>query len=391
MSKARFNWRIFGVLSGAHFINDMYANFLPQLLPFLLSSRGFSLTQGANMVALFTISASFLQPFFGYLVDMKGQRWLVSVGTLWMALLLGLSGLIPSYPLLLLVITLAGLGTAAFHPQASAMIGHIGGSRKGLILASFIALGNLGLAVSPLIYLPMFSHFGIRTTWVVIFPGVLTTLLLYFLAPSQEAQKENEPGLGQVFAALGRASGELGKLMLVVAIRSLVHTGLMILLPLYFLARNYSPAVTGSLVFATLAIGAVGGVIGGYISDRFGRKPLIVGSLGLASVVFYGFLNTSGAISFVLLGLGGMCLLSSFSVTVAAAQDVIPENKAMASGLSLGFAIGMGGLAVSPLGRYADLHGVEAAVHLVFVLPVFAALIALFLKGDERAAGKVES
>lgn len=380
MSSSQVKWGTVGVLSLAHLMNDMCTNFLPQLIPFLIATQGFSVTAGATLVAVFTISSSVVQPLFGYLVDMKGQRWLVFVGTLWMALLLGITGLIPSYPLLLVVAALAGLGTAAFHPQAAAMVGQVSGNSKGFVLAAFIAMGNIGLAISPLALLPLFHHYGTGSTWVIIIPGVLATLFLYWFAPRPELRRNTSPGLDQVFTALKRASAELGKLMLVVAVRSLVHTGTMTLLPLYLLARKFSPENTGYLMFATLAAGAVGGLIGGYISDRYGRKPLIVYSLALASLFFYGFLYTGGFLSFVLLALGGMALLSSFSVTVAAAQEVIPENKALASGLSLGFAIGMGGLAVSPIGKYADIYGIDAAVHLVFLLPLAAAFIGLFLK-----------
>jgi len=385
MRQGKFNWGAFSILSVAHLINDMYANFMPQLLPFLTIERGLSVAKGATLMAAYTIGSSLLQPFFGYLVDVKDQRWLVYVTGLWTALLLGITGLISNYYLLLVVAALAGLGSAAFHPQASAMVGEIGGNRRGFILSGFIAMGNLGLAVTPLVLLPLFNAFGLGVSWVTIFPGLLASLFLYKYAPRQKGRKGNSPGLSQVMKALGKASGELGKLVFVVSLRSLVHTGLMTLLPLYLLAHKFSVANTGYLMFVTLATGAVGGVIGGYISDRYGRKPLIVGSLVLSSVFFWGFLNTGGVISFGFLALGGMALLSSFSVTVAVAQDVIPENRAIASGLSLGFAIGMGGLAVSPVGKYADIYGVDAAVHLVFLLPVVAAVIALALKGEENA------
>jgi len=108
---------------------------------------------------------------------------------------------------------------------------------------------------------------------------------------------------------------------------------------------------------------------------------VIVASLILASLFFNGFIVTEGILSIVLLVLGGMTLLSSFSVTVVIAQEIIPENKALASGLSLGFAIGIGGFAVSLVGKYADVFGVHSAIQLLFFIPLLAGILGLFLKG----------
>ena len=199
-------------------------------------------------------------------------------------------------------------------------------------------------------------------------------------------KEKNHKEMGQVINALKKSSRELSKLVLVVSLRSLVNTSFIMLLPLYFLEMKLSHKIVSSLMFATLAAGAIGGLIGGYISDKYGKRPLIAFSLFLSALFFYGFLYTTGPISILLLALGGMSLLSSFSVTVAFAQDVIPENKAMASGLSLGFAIGIGGLAVTPIGKLAELYGIEIALHLAFIIPAAAGLIALSLKDDKKAA-----
>ena len=369
------------VLFAAHLINDMYTNFLPQLVAVLIAFRTLSVGAGSALVAVFTISSSVVQPVFGYLVDQKGQRWLLFVGTLWMALLLGSTGYISNYPLLFIVSALSGLGTAAFHPQAAAMVGQASDKNKGLVMSSFIAMGTIGLALSPLLLLPLFHTYGTKYTWLAFFPGILATILLYRYAPRVSKEKNNGPKLSQALSDLKKSSTELTKLMLVVALRSLTHTGLMTLLPVYFLSQKLSSQNTGLLMFATLIAGAVGGIIGGYISDRFGRKPLIVSSLIMASIFFNGFLLTKGLLSIALLVLGGMALLSSFSVTVVIAQEIIPENKALASGLSLGFAIGIGGLAVSLIGKYAEIFSLSSAIHLLFYIPLFAGLMGLSLKG----------
>jgi FSR family fosmidomycin resistance protein-like MFS transporter len=105
-------------------------NYVQTLLPFLVAA-GMSVGRGAFLISAFTITSSLLQPISGYLSDQKNQRWMVYVGTLWMAVLLGFVGVIKNYPLLVIIIALAGLGTALFHPQASAMVTAVSGERKG--------------------------------------------------------------------------------------------------------------------------------------------------------------------------------------------------------------------------------------------------------------------
>jgi len=251
-------------------------------------------------------------------------------------------------------------------------------------MSSFIAMGNLGLAISPVLLLPLFRNYGVEYTWVAIFPGLLAALLLYFYAPRISIPaKQDSPKLSQLLKSIGNSSNsELFKLIVIVVLRSVVHTGLMTLLPIYFLSRDFSAQFTGSLIFAALTAGSVGGIIGGYISDRFGSKPLVFCSMLLASASFYGFFTLSGPVSFILLGFGTMALLSSFSVTVILAQELIPENTALASGLSMGFAVGIGGLGVSIIGRYADAFGIDAAMQLLFLVPLLAAMLAIFLKSS---------
>jgi len=374
-----------GVLSLAHMVNDMYSNYLPQMLPFLVAATALSATRAAILVSAFTISSSFIQPIFGYFLDRQGKRWLVHVGTLWMAIMLGLTGLVNNYLLLVLLASLAGLGTAAFHPQASTMITIVSGDRKAVLLSTFIAFGNIGFALSPLLLVPLFLTYGLGATIYTIIPGIFVALLLFFFAPKDNGLGGNAPTLGEVLHSLHNARTELLAITSVIGIRALAFTGLLTILPLYFQAQNLTSLASSHIVFIMLFSGAIGGILGGYISDRFGRKPLIVSSLVLATPLFYGFSHTQGTLSIFFLALAGASLLSSFSVTVVAAQEAIPNNKSLAAGLTMGFAGGVGGLLVIIIGRIADLYGLSTAISVLFFLPLVAGITALFMKNRPSA------
>lgn len=385
-SEQPIEYSTISVLSLAHMLNDMYSNYLPQMLPFLVAATALSATRAAILVSAFTISSSLIQPIFGYFLDRQGKRWLVHVGTLWMAIMLSLTGLVHNYFLLVLLASLAGLGTAAFHPQASTMITVVSGDRKAVLLSTFIAFGNVGFALSPLILVPLFQNYGLGATIYTVIPGIFVALLLYFHAPKNTSlSSENPPTLTEVIRSLQNARKELLAITSVIAIRALAYTGLLTILPLYFHAQYLSSIASSHLVFIMLFSGAIGGILGGYISDRYGRKPLIVSSLVLASPLFYGFLYTQGTLSIVFLALAGACLLSSFSVTVVAAQEAIPNNKSLAAGLTMGFAGGIGGLLVIVIGGIGDLYGLSTSISVLFFLPLLAGIIALFMKNRPSA------
>lgn len=378
-----------GVLSLAHMLNDLYSNYLPQLLPFLMIVySGFTATHAAVLVSAFTITSSFAQPVLGYFLDRKGKRWMVYVGTLWMAVMLCLTGLVHEYWLLVLLAGLAGIGTAAFHPQASTMVNVLSGKYKAVMLSAFVAAGNIGFALGPLFLIPLFQYYGLRATVVTVIPGILVTILLAFFAPRNAELARSAPAVREVWRSIQAARKELSAIISVIAIRSFAYTGMLTMLPLYFQAKNLSNIAASHMLTLMLFTGAVGGILGGFISDYYGRKRLIVGSLIVSTPLFFAFFYTEGLTSTIFLGMAGATLLSSFSVTVIATQEAIPENKALAAGLSMGLAGGVGGLLVVLIGRVADHWGLSTAVFVLFCLPIVAGLLALLMK--DRPAARSE-
>ena len=371
-------------LSVAHLFNDWYMNYLPTLLPFLIAA-GLGVTRGAFLISIFTLTSSVVQPLFGYLVDRKNQRWLVYAGTVWMAVLLALIGVVEYYPLMLFLAAAAGLGTAAFHPQASAMVTAVSGNRRGLFQSLFIAGGNVGWAFTPLMVVPFIQFYGLAYSPVFMLPGILVALMLWWAAPRSKGQPVKKPA-APLSLNLGPAFYDVTKIVLVVAVRSLAFFGLITFLPIYFMERGVT-AVNGSyLIFTMLFAGALGGLVGGFLSDRVGRKKVIVTSLFLATPLFYLFLASHGILAYLSLALAGASLLASFSVTVVAAQEIMVNSNATASGLMLGFGIGIGGLGVGLMGILAGFLGTGWVISMLVWLPLLAGLMGLLVRERQQVA-----
>lgn len=370
-----------GILSMGHMLNDMYSNFLPQLLPFLVVSiPDFSPSRAAVLVASFNISSSLFQPIFGYMVDGRGKGWLIYIGTLWMSVFLSLTGLTDNYFLMVALAAAAGLGTSAFHPPASAFVHGLDARRKAVYQSVFVAFGNIGFALAPLLMVPLFQFHGLKASWLLIIPGIFASLFLFFALPRQTEGKVRKATLLKVWASLKKSEHDIIVILAVIMLRAAAYTGLLALLPLYFHEKGFSNIAGSRALTLMLAAGALGGIAGGFISDRWGRRPLIVWSLLLATPMFFSFLLLNGESAEILLSLGGVCLLASFSVTTVVTQDLIPEQKALAAGLSLGFSNGMGAFIAIIVGKLADVWGLTAALGLLAVLPAISGIVCLGLR-----------
>ncbi|HSQ41492.1 MAG TPA: MFS transporter [Fibrobacteraceae bacterium] len=376
-------------LSFSHVVNDWYMNFLPATLPLLVLS-GLSVQRSALLMSIFTLTSSVIQPVFGYLVDRFHQNWLVYLGTAWMALLLSFTGVVHSYGLLVVLALFSGLGTAAFHPQASAMVARLGGTRKAFWMGFFISMGNVGVALAPLLLVPYLQRYGLPATRYLFVPGFVAAFLVWLAIPQNGGApqiKKAPPTLGNLKSALR----PLLKILSVVSLRSWTYFSLISFLPLFHKAKGIPLDSSGRLLFLMLATGAAGGLLGGYFWDKIRGKTrvnwLLVLTLALSSPLLMTYLlSPESTYSLIILGLAGALLLGSFSITVILAQDAVGQNAALASGLMLGLGIGIGGLGVGITGWAIDHWGAVPVLQGLVWLPFCAALLALSLKKVEKRA-----
>ena len=378
------------LLSLGHFANDTYPGFLAPLQPLLMQQAQYGLTLAGVLTSIASISGSIMQPVFGLWADKLRRPWLVILGPLVTALLFGSIGWWHNWYALAAVVLLGGLGTAAFHPQAAAITGQTGQKRKGLAMSLFVTGGNAGHALGPLIILSVVSLWGMRYSMVTALLGVMVSLLLYLKLPRTiELRPKTEQ---QLFTRTMWSSGGLGPLALiwlVVVIRAFVVSGLLTFAPIYLTERGYSVMIAGSANTLFEISGAIGSILGGILSDRIGRKEVIVLSMAGAFPGLWLFLHSSGLLSLVMLSVAGFFIYSSISVNIIMGQDLFPRQAASISSLMMGMGWGIGGLAVTPLGALAERIGVYNALNGLIFVTLAGLAAALFIPRGKRA--KIEA
>lgn len=353
----------------AHWSMDIYQNMLPVLGPMVMPLFGLSFTQVGLLTTLYMITSSILQPILGHFSDKGPGRWLLVGGIAWAAIIMGFSGSAPSYLTLLALVTVAGLGSAAFHPQATALSWIYGGRHRGTVMSVFGLGGNLGYAVGPAVTAAILLHTGIVGTYWLTIPGVLMALALFFFVPRQHIAHQRRVSAKAKTAGRPNYLG-LVFLCLVVTFRSWTNSSLVIFLPLYFMAREISLANSSLILTALLAAGAFGGLLGGFVSDLTDRKLVTVVSMLVAGPLFVAFLLTSGPLSLALVVLGNFALMTGFSIAITMGQEMLPGREATAGGLILGFAFGVGGVAVMLTGLISDHFGLTTAIYTIAMLPL---------------------
>ena len=366
---------IIALLSAGHFLSDFYNTFLPALLPAATASLGLSLTAAGSLVMIFSFTASILQPIFGYFIDKHGWSWLIIWTIPVSGLFICLAGMATTVWQLTICVTLSGLSLSLFHPLGSAMLGKASSEQnKNMAMSLFIGGGNVGVAVAPAIVLAFLFYVGSDYLLWLAIPGIAIGAAFYLTGVHKIRLAKHSSQAAPTTAWY--KSVNLLKLNLVMGLRSWPQAAIPNFLALWLIGQGYSPTMAGGLLTAFLAGGAVGSVGGGFLSDRIGRKPCIIAALLLTIPLLYAFLTASSltASSYLLLFAGGAALQGTLPVSIVWAQEMLPANAAMASGMMLGLSFGLGGLGAALTGVMADFTGLHTAL-LWSLAPLLAGIL----------------
>jgi MFS transporter, FSR family, fosmidomycin resistance protein len=376
------------LLASLHFIVDGYGNIYAPLLPLLIPQLNLSLAAAGAMQMCFQMANSVAQLGFGHLADRWRPRLLVVIGPVVAVVVLSLIGLSANVWTLALVLICGGLGGAAFHPPAAALVHRVTDPRrKAFAMAFHITAGSLGFSLGPLVFAPFVGRFGLAATPLLAAPGlVLLALLLRRVPPiDRPPHGRDERGL----SALRPYARPLTLLYSIVVLRTLASLSFATFMPVMLTRRGVSIGAAGGAVAAYLFATSLGGFIGGSVADAWGARRTIICSL-VSAVPFLALAPTQTGLSFVaIVSLGGFLLQSTLPVNVTFGQTIAPVSAATVSSLMMGFGWGTAGMSVPFVGMLADRIGIERALMVMSFMPLLAAALALPLPARPIAAERV--
>ena len=363
------------VLAGTHFIVDGFGNILAPLLPLLILNLNLSLAAAGTLQMCFQLANSVAQLGFGHIADRWRPRLFLLVGPVVCVSCITLIGLASSPIAIAIVLVVGGLGGAAFHPPAAALVHRFSGAKRGMAMSVHITSGTVGQAIAPLAFAPFVQQFGLRATPLLMIPA-LAVLLLFLLrrVPLIERLQEHHEAAG--LAALRPYARPLSLLYAIVVLRTLTAMSFSTFVPVLLTRRGLSLAQAGTAVSVYFIAVGLGGFIGGPLADRFGPRRVIVLSLVLAVPFLATAPLLQGWVFVAVLAIGGFLLQSTLPVNVTFGQMIAPISAATVSSLMMGFAWGTGGLSVPLVGMMADRIGIEHALMVMSVMPLLAALLA---------------
>lgn len=373
----KFNVRTIALITAAHFFHDMYPAFLAPLIPLLTDKFALSLFLAGFLQPaqrLFSLS----QPFIGYYADRTSVRLFLVVTPITTALVTCSLGIAPNAAVVILLLLASGLSSAMFHAPGIATVTASSGKRWGMGMSFFMTGGDLGRSIGPIVVVFIIKHFGLHGTSLAFIPALAIGIVTFFgLTPIRlnKAPRTRR----DLFGALRTQGPALRRLLSVVMVRGLVLNAFALFIVEYLTKRGDGLTYAGIATSIFFFAGVIGGFMGGTISDRVGRKPIIVLSLVCSAPLLFLFTVLRGAPSLILLFFAGLLFLCTTPVTLAAIQELLPHDRATGAGLAITAEYTVSALGTILCGLIADHVGLPIVIQVLTLVPLLGIPLAIML------------
>ena len=382
-------------ISLSHGLNDLIQGLIPSLYPQLEHKFSLSMAQVGLITLCFQLSASIFQPIVGIYTDKLPMPFSQIIGMTFSSLGIVVLAYANTYAWILAGVMLVGTGSSVFHPEASRIAYQASGGKRSMAQSIFQIGGNSGVAFSPLliawIVLPNDQRY---LMWFLVISITAMLVLSYVAAWRRQViqQTRNSEKAPIVYPDLSSKQISLSVILLLVLIFSkfFYTASISSYFQFYTLDKFHFSEVRAQVyLFIYLIASALGTLLGGYFGDRFGRKPIIWFSILGAAPFTLALPYANALFTGIFIGVIGLIISSAFPAIIVYAQELLPKNIGMVSGLFYGFAFGMGGLGSALLGWLADATSVEFVYQVCSYLPLIG-LVAYFLPNLKKSTTRQE-
>jgi MFS transporter, FSR family, fosmidomycin resistance protein len=373
MKESTFQSRQVIAISSAHLLHDVFSSFLAPLLPLLIEKLGISYTL-AGLLNVINRLPMLLNPFLGLLADRIHLRYVVIFTPLTTAIAASLMGLAPGITFLAILIFVMGLSAALFHVPSPVMVRRVSGDKIGRGMSYYMFGGEAARTIGPVIVLGAVSAWGIERIYNLIPVAVLFTLFLFFMlkdiAISDEVKQHTEKLL--VKATIKKYSLFFLLLAGYMVFFSMLKSAITAFLPTFLTSQGKS-VWFGGIALATLELaGAAGTLMSGTLSDKFGRKKILLTSTVASPVVFWLFLQSPDFLKLPFIALVGLFLFAGGPVLLAMIQDLDSDRPAFLNSIYMTISFLVGALAMLVLGLLGDMFGLLQAYRIVTLLSLLS-------------------
>ncbi len=374
----------------SHFLNDMIQSIIPSIYPIIKDKFDFSFAQIGIITLMFQMASSILQPFTGLYADKHPRPYALSVGMCFTLIGLLMLAFSENYLLILLSVSIVGLGSSVFHPTASRVAQLASGGRKSLAQSIFQVGGNGGSAIGPLLAALIILPFGQHAISWFALAALLAALIMIRLGAWYKARLVYVVTHPQKNVTLSNDISKRAKygalfILVLLIFSKYFYTSCITSYFTFFLIDKFGISVQASqlCLFVFLAAFAIGTVAGGMLGDKFGRKYVIwfsiLGAAPFALIMPFANLFWTLVCTF----LSGLIIASAFSSIVVYATDLMPDKVGLIAGIFFGLMFGLGGLGSAFFGWLADKTSIEFIFQVSAFLPLLG-IIAGFLPNTQK-------
>jgi len=375
-------------VSLGHFTNDFYMNLIPPILFAFTSSMGLTLTQQSMIAFIIIVGGSLLQPIVGYLLDKIGKSVYLIIGTAWISFMMSITGLITNYYLLIVTVGLASIASSIYHPLGSSIAINLSRGSKGKSLSVFMTIGVFASTFTPMIAIPVVSEFGLKYLTFLMIPGLLVAYFLKFAKIDKIKCRVTDDKKNEKIKKNKISKNKVKYLSLLVymSVIRVVFARIMVIFGVQIMIMKGIGIIPAGIVLSVhLFLSSIGILSGGYLSDKFGERRIMVIFSILLSIIYTITIFSHGLLVIIGVILFGFTLYGPSTANITMSHNILPENINLGTGIILGLSNTIAGVLILVFGKFADIYGLMEMAQVTAFLSLIPIFISLYIskKNDD--------